>query len=258
MIQPDTELAGELVAREIVRLFRRKPDAVLGLATGSSPLPVYRALRAKFEAGEVSFAAGSAFTLDEYVGLPEGHPESYRAVIRTELTDHIDIDIARVNSPNVHAANLDEAAARYEADIRDSGGVDLQLLGIGENGHIGFNEPSGSLNSRTRVASLTASTRIANARFFDGDISQVPTQCMTQGLATIMQAKHLVLLAQGHKKASAVAALIEGGVSAFWPASVLQNHPHVTVLIDDEAAAELKLADYYREIYGAEPSWRPF
>ncbi|HZK05077.1 MAG TPA: glucosamine-6-phosphate deaminase [Actinomycetaceae bacterium] len=256
IIQPDIELAGDLIAQEIVRLFNEKPTAVLGLATGSTPLPTYRALRRRFEAGEVSFSQGTAFILDEYVGLPEGHPESYRTVIRTELTDYLDFPPEGLHVPDVYAEDVHAAAAAYEQEIKDSGGVDLQLLGIGENGHIGFNEPGASLVSRTRVEDLTPSTRRANARFFGGDYDAVPPRCVTQGLGTIMEARHLVLIATGPRKARAVAQLVEGAVSSRWPATSLQFHPHATLLVDEAAAAVLELGDYYRESYGEIPSWR--
>lgn len=256
IIQPDHELAGDLIAQEIVRLYQRKPGANLGLATGSTPLPVYWALRRRYEAGEVSFAQGSAYILDEYVGLPMGHPESYRTVIRTELMDHVDFDVANLHAPDVDAEDLEAAVDAYEADIRATGGLDIQLLGIGENGHIGFNEPGASLSSRTRVGNLTPSTIAANARFFDDDESQVPRRCVTQGLGTIMTAHNLVMIATGEKKARAIAQMIEGSVSQRWPASALQHHPHVTVLLDEAAASQLELLDYYKEAFGSEPSWR--
>lgn len=256
IIQSDHAKVGDAVAGRIIELLGEKPDAVLGLATGSTPLPVYRALRRRFEAGEASFAQVRTFNLDEYAGLPVDHPESYATVIHAELTDHLDLLPENVHVPDGNAADLDAAAAAYEARIAAEGGVDLQLLGIGENGHIGFNEPACSLASRTRREDLTASTRQANARFFGGDPDAVPEHCVTQGLATIMDARHLVLLAFGPKKADAVAQLVEGSVSARWPATVLQFHPHVTVIVDDAAAAKLELADYYREVYGDTPSWR--
>ena len=256
VIQQDQDLAGEAVAARIVEIFREKPDGVLGLATGSTPLPVYRALRRRFDAGDVSFAQARTFNLDEYVGLPVEHPESYRSVIRRELTDHLDLPAESVNTPDGNAADLDAAAAAYEQALRTAGGADRQLLGVGENGHIGFNEPTCSLASRTRVESLTESTRAANARFFDGDMAAVPTRCITQGIATIMTARHLVLLAFGPAKADAVAQLVEGPVSARWPATIHQHHPHATVIVDEAAAAKLELADYYREVYGDTPTWR--
>lgn len=256
VIQNDQEKAGEVVADRIVELYRRKPEAVLGLATGSSPLPIYRALRRRYEAGDVSFAKGQTFNLDEYVGLPDGHPEAYRTVIRTEFTDHVDFRPEAVHYPDVFAADLDLACSEYEAFMRGLGGVDLQLLGIGENGHIGFNEPSCSLVSRTRVEYLTRSTRAANARFFDDDIAKVPEKCITQGLGTILDAKHAVMVAFGEKKADAIANMVEGSISTRWPASILQQHPHVTLIVDEAAASKLQLADYYREAFGDTPSWR--
>lgn len=256
VIQSNTELVGEAVADRIVSLVNYTPDAVIGLATGSTPLPVYQALRKRYEAGEVSFASVQTFNLDEYAGLPTDHPESYRSVIRAELTDHLDIPPASVHTPDGNAADLDRAAWEYEAAIHAAGEVDIQLLGIGQNGHIGFNEPGCSLASRTRVEHLTASTRAANARFFDGDISAVPERSITQGLGTIMDARHVILLAFGEQKADAVAQLVEGAVSARWPATILQHHPHVTVIVDEAAAAKLTLLDYYREAYGHTPSWR--
>ena len=148
------------------------------------------------------------------------------------------------------------ACAAYERAIADAGGVDLQILGIGTDGHVAFNEPGSSLASRTRIKTLTRQTREDNARFFGGDVAQVPTHCLTQGLATIMSARHLVLLATGRGKAEAVHQLAEGPVSAMWPATVLQHHPHVTVLVDDAAASRLQLADYYRETFAAKPGWQ--
>lgn len=254
VIQPDAERTGDLVARKIMRLVKSKPDAVLGLATGSSPLATYRSIRRRFAAGEASFRSVTVYTLDEYVGLPADHPESYRTVIRNELTDHLDFTPGSVHTPDVHVPDLDAGAYVYDGLI--GRGVDLQLLGIGENGHIGFNEPGSSLVSRTRVVDLSLSTREANARFFEDDIAKVPTQAVTQGLGTIVSARHIVLLAQGAKKARAIAQMAEGPVSAFCPASVLQLHPYVTVFVDDEAAAMLQLATDYRAANEGIPTWR--
>ncbi len=240
------------------QLLERKPDAVLGLATGSSPLRIYDELAARHDAGEVSFAEASAFTLDEYVGLPADHPQQYRNVIATELTDRIDIDPARVHSPNGLAADIPAACEDYERAIADAGGVDLQILGIGTDGHIAFNEPGSSLASRTRIKTLTAQTRADNARFFGDDVDAVPQHCLTQGLATIMAARHLLLVATGRSKSEAVHHLVEGAVSAMWPATILQHHPKVTVLVDAAAASRLALSDYYRETYANKPDWQHF
>lgn len=234
-----------VTAAEIVADAVRSGATTLGLATGSSPLSVYRELIRRHRREGLSFAAVQAFLLDEYVGLPPSHPQSYAHVIRTVLTDHIDIDPERVHGPNGVAADIFAAADEYDALIADSGPVDVQLLGIGGNGHIGFNEPGSSLGSRTRVKTLTEQTRHDNARFFSS-IDEVPRHVITQGLGTISAARHLVLIATGSHKAQAVAAAAEGPLTASCPASVLQLHPHVTVVVDEAAAAGLKNADFYR------------
>jgi glucosamine-6-phosphate deaminase len=244
-----------VVADAIERLLQRKPHAVLGLATGSSPEPVYDELVRRHAAGRLSFAAASAFLLDEYVGLPADHPESYRAVIQRAFTAHVDFDPARVNGPDGGADDPVAACAAYEAAIRDAGGVDLQLLGIGSDGHIGFNEPGSSLASRTRLKTLTGQTRADNARFFES-IDAVPRHVLTQGVGTILEARHLVLVANGARKADAVARTVEGPVAAFFPASALQLHPHASVVVDEAAAAALRLAEYYREAYAGKPDWQ--
>jgi glucosamine-6-phosphate deaminase len=234
-----------VTAAEIFADAVRSGATTLGLATGSSPLSVYRELIRRHRREGLSFAAAQAFLLDEYVGLPPSHPQSYAHVIRTVLTDHIDIDPERVHGPNGVAADIFAAADEYDALIADSGSVDVQLLGIGGNGHIGFNEPGSSLGSRTRVKTLTEQTRHDNARFFSS-IDEVPRHVITQGLGTISAARHLVLIATGSHKAQAVAAAAEGPLTASCPASVLQLHPHVTVVVDEAAAAGLKNADFYR------------
>ncbi|WP_432489300.1 glucosamine-6-phosphate deaminase [Kineococcus sp. SYSU DK018] len=253
----DSPHQAALLAAESVRaLISRQSQAVLGLATGSSPLALYAELIRRHEAGELSFSGVKAFTLDEYVGLPAGHAESYREVIRRELEVHVDFAPDAVQGPNAQAADLAQACAQYENAIIAAGGVDLQILGIGTDGHIAFNEPGSSLNSLTRVKTLTAQTRKDNARFFHDDIDAVPALCLTQGLGTIQRARHLVLLATGEAKAAAVAAMVEGPLSASCPASVLQLHPHATVLLDEAAASSLHNGDYYREVWSAKPKWQ--
>lgn len=247
---------GCVAADAIESLLAVKPDAVLGLATGSSPLPIYDELAARCAAGRLSFARARGFTLDEYVGLPPDHPERYRNVIDTTFADRVDFAPGAVRGPDGLAADIPGACAAYEHAIREAGGIDLQILGIGTDGHIGFNEPGSSLASRTRIKTLTRQTRVDNARFFGGDVDAVPTHCLTQGLGTIMAARHVVLVATGRNKAEAVHHLVEGAVSAMWPATVLQHHPHTTVLIDDAAARRLQLADYYRETYRSKPGWQ--
>jgi glucosamine-6-phosphate deaminase len=245
--------AGRLVGRHIAELAGRRPDLVLGLATGSSPLPVYADLRRRVADGTLSLAAARAFLLDEYVGLPPGHPASYRAVVARDLEPGL--ALASVDAPDVHGPDLLAACDAYEAAIDAAGGIDLQLLGIGADGHIGFNEPGSSLGSRTRLKTLTEQTRRDNARFF-ASLDDVPRHVVTQGVGTILRARHLALLAFGSAKSAAVAAAVEGPVTAMVPASALQLHPHVTIVLDDAAAADLRHAAYYRETWTAKPAWQ--
>jgi glucosamine-6-phosphate deaminase len=256
VILADAKEIGAVAADAISALMARKPDGVLGLATGSSPLMIYDELAARCEAGLISFRQARGFTLDEYVGLPADHPERYRNVIDKVFVSRVDFAPGAVLGPDGLADDIPAACAAYEDAIRDAGGVDLQILGIGTDGHIAFNEPGSSLASRTRIKTLTRQTRIDNARFFGGDVDSVPTHCLTQGLATIMEARHVMLVATGGRKAEAVHHLVEGPVSAMWPATILQHHPHVTVLLDDAAAQRLQLAGYYRETYRAKPDWQ--
>ncbi|MFD2796737.1 glucosamine-6-phosphate deaminase [Promicromonospora vindobonensis] len=255
VIAPAGELA-RLAADAVQELLVARPGAVLGLATGSSPLAVYDELARRHAEEGLSFARARAFMLDEYVGLPAAHPERYRTVIEKEFAARVDIAPGAVQGPDGLAADLPAACAAYEAAITDAGGVDLQLLGIGTDGHIAFNEPGSSLASRTRIKTLTKQTREDNARFFGGSVEDVPRHCLTQGLATVMSARHLVLLASGRAKAEAVHQLVEGPISAMWPATIMQMHPHATVLVDDAAASRLQLADYYRQTYAGKPDWQ--
>ncbi|WGY00965.1 glucosamine-6-phosphate deaminase [Nocardioides sp. QY071] len=241
---------------DVVEAAVRAGGAVLGLATGSTPLPTYRELIRRYDAGlGPSYDGVRCFTLDEYVGLPAGHPESYRATIARELTDPLGIPADRVQGPSPELAGLPTAGARYEEALVAAGGVDVQILGIGSDGHLAFNEPGSSLASLTRLKTLTEETRRDNARFF-GSIDEVPRHVLTQGLGTILRARHLLLLATGAAKAAALAAAVEGPVSASCPASVLQLHPHVTVLCDGPAATGLTRRDHYREVYDAKPAWQ--
>jgi glucosamine-6-phosphate deaminase len=247
--------AGAVAGGAIAALVSRKPGAVLGLATGTSPLAVYGDIADRHAAEGLSLAGVRAFLLDEYVGLPAGHPQSYRSFIARELEAHVDLAPDAIGGPDVHADDLLAACDAYEAAIRDAGGVDLQLLGLGTDGHIGFNEPASSLASRTRIKTLTDQTRRDNARFF-ASLDEVPRHVVTQGVGTILEARHLVMLAFGRTKASAVAEAVEGPVTAMVPASALQLHPHATVLIDAAAASRLRLADYYRETWTHKPPWQ--
>ena len=237
--------AGRLVAESILELIGTKPDAVLGLATGSTPLPVYRELAALAKERGTDFSRVRGFALDEYIGLPPGHPQTYRATIEREVIEPIGLNPALVHVPNGSLADIGHSGEDYERLIDSAGGIDLQLLGIGTDGHIGFNEPGSSFESRTRVKTLTQQTRHDNARFFERP-DEVPLHSITQGLGTIRRARHLVLLAFGEQKAHAVAGAVEGPITASNPASAIQLHPRTTLLLDDDAAAELTNVDYYR------------
>ncbi|MGW1625514.1 glucosamine-6-phosphate deaminase [Streptomyces sp. NPDC002172] len=256
VIVPDAAAGGELIAEAMAQLLRRKPAALLGVATGSTPLPIYQALTAKVRAGAVDASRARIAQLDEYVGLPADHPESYRSVLRREVLEPLGIGMDAFLGPDGAAEDVQAACEAYDAELTTAGGVDLQLLGIGTDGHIGFNEPCSSLASRTRIKTLTEQTRVDNARFFDGDITQVPHHVITQGIGTILEARHLVLLATGEGKADAVAATVEGPVAAVCPASALQLHRHATVVIDEAAASKLKFADYFRYTYVNKPDWQ--
>jgi glucosamine-6-phosphate deaminase len=249
---------GRVAADVVEALVRRSPDAVLGLATGSSPVPAYRELVRRHHDGTApSYDRVRCFALDEYVGLPPGHPQTYRETVFRELTDDLGIDRARVAGPDPDPGRLPDAGARYEEALRGAGGVDLQVLGIGTDAHLAFNEPGSSLGSTTRLKTLLEQTRRDNARFFDS-VDDVPRHVLTQGLGTILRARHLLLLATGEVKAEAVAAAVEGPLSASCPASVLQLHPHVTVLLDDAAAGRLERAEHYREVHAGKPPWQGY
>lgn len=254
VIVENADAAGELVADAILRLVARTPDAVLGLATGSTPLSSYQALAAKVAAQKVDLSQVRGFALDEYVGIPVGHPESYRSVISREVVEPLGLNPELVHVPNGALEGIQTAGDDYEAAILEAGGIDLQILGIGRTGHVGFNEPGSSLSSLTRTKTLTEQTRLDNARFFDS-IDDVPVHCVTQGLGTILRARHLVLLAFGEAKADAVAAAVEGPVSAFQPGSVIQLHPHATVIVDEAAASKLANIDYYRHVWNTRFDW---
>jgi len=255
VIVHDIAEAGSIAGAAIERLVTANPTAVLGLATGSSPLPIYDDVIQRCQTG-LRVEAVTAFTLDEYLGLPVGHPESYRSFIKRVFTEPVGIADENLHSPAVNDEGVEALCESYERQIEAAGGIDLQILGIGSDGHIGFNEPSSSLGSRTRIKTLVTETRQDNARFFGGNLDQVPTHVVTQGIGTILEARHLIMIAAGESKARAIAAAVEGPLSAMVPASALQLHPHVTVLVDEGAASQLKLADYYRSTYATKPDWQ--
>jgi glucosamine-6-phosphate deaminase len=247
ILKDSAEVAAEAAA--IVRqLLRQKPDAVLGLASGNTPLATYKRLIEDCQQGRVSFREVTSFNLDEYIGLTGRDPQSYRHFMQREFFDHIDIDPGSTFLPECGPGEDPLAIGpAYEALLRSRGGIDLQLLGIGQNGHIGFNEPASSLRSRTRVKTLTRDTVEANSRYFDADAQQ-PLTAITMGIGTIMEAAHVLLLATGTAKAAAVGQAVEGPVTAMCPASMLQMHPTATVLLDRDAASELQLREYFEWI----------
>lgn len=255
IICDDAAAVARTATGRIVGALAKRPEPVLGLATGSSPLRIYDQLAALNSSGKIDLSTTRAFALDEYVGLPPSHPQSYAETIRTTVTVPCGMDPDLVHVPDGMADDIEASCQAYEDAIAAAGGIDVQILGIGSNGHIGFNEPTSSLSSRTRIKTLTARTREDNKRFFaDGEI--VPTHCVTQGLGTIMDARRLVLVATGTKKAAAIAAAVEGPVSSICPASVMQFHRNAVVIIDEAAASKLTLTDYYRDTFEHLPQWQ--
>ena len=217
---------------------------VLGLPTGSTPLGMYNGLIELYKAGKVSFANVVTFNMDEYVGLPEEHPESYHSFMWNNFFSHIDIKKENVNILNGNAADLDAECADYEARIEAAGGIDLFIGGVGEDGHLAFNEPFSSLNSRTRIKTLTEDTIIVNSRFFGGDVNLVPKLALTVGVGTVCAAKQVLVLALGHKKARAVQQCVEGSISHAWTITALQMHPKGIMVCDEPAVGELKVNTY--------------
>ncbi len=247
VICSDADEVGRLAAAEVAQVVRKAgPRAVVGLATGSSPLTLYQALAEMVEAGELDLSQVRAFALDEYVELPAGHPEAYEEVLARTVTEPLRMNPELVHSPDRFADDLHEAADEYERMIAEAGGVDVQILGVGTNGHIGFNEPTSSFRSRTRPVVLAAGTRADNARFFDS-LDDVPRHALTQGLGTIMDSRATVLVAHGEAKAAAIAGVIEGPITSMCPGSVLQFHPDITVIVDEAAASKLARIDVYRD-----------
>lgn len=253
LILETAEAATDRGADLLLDAVRHKPSCVLGLATGGTMLPLYDRVCARHLAENVSFARVTTFNLDEYVGLASDHRCAYHSYMREALFDRIDIDIRRTHLPRGDAPDPVAEAAAYEERIATAGGIDLQLLGIGRNGHIGFNEPTSSLASRTRIKTLTDDTRRANQPYFDS-LDDTPRFAITMGVGTILASKACVMVATGPAKAAAVARMVEGAISAASPATALQLHPQVTVILDRAAAAELTLLDYYAHVHpgGAE------
>jgi glucosamine-6-phosphate deaminase len=256
IIQPTPADGSVIVARIIAKLVRAKPDCVLGLATGSTPIATYRELVRMHREEALDFSKVTTFNLDEYVGLPPQHPQSYHAFMDEHFFAHVNVPRKNIHIPDGMAADVPAECARYEAAIRAAGGIDLQILGIGTDGHIGFNEPTSSLASRTRIKTLTEQTRTDNARFFDGDLSQVPFHCITMGVGTIMESRQVLMLAFGANKAQAIAEAVEGPITSMNPASILQMHPVAKCICDEAAAGSLKKKAYYRWVFENKPEWQ--
>lgn len=249
IIEPDydkmSQWAADYVARRITEYqpTEEKPFK-LGCPTGSSPLGMYRHLVKKYKAGELSFKNVVTFNMDEYVNLDVNHPESYHSFMWSKFFSHIDIKQENVHILNGNAPDLLKECQDYERAIEEAGGIDLFLGGVGPDGHLAFNEPGSSLTSRTRIKTLATDTIIANSRFFDGDLSKVPTQALTVGIGTVMDAKEVLLVCNGHHKARALKHIIDGDVSHKWTASMLQMHPKAIVVCDEAACDELTVGTY--------------
>lgn len=242
IIKKNYEEMSKEAAKIIADRLRRKPNLVLGLATGSTPLGLYKELIRMYNEEGLDFSKVTTFNLDEYVGLPPSHDQSYHYFMYKNFLDHINIDKRFTHVPHGMAKDITAFCEWYENRIKEAGGVDIQVLGIGANGHIAFNEPGSSLGSRTRIKTLTEKTRKDNARFFK-NMDEVPKYAITMGVGTVMDSKEIILLANGANKANAVEAAVEGPVTAMCPASVVQMHQQVFVLLDKEAASGLK-GDY--------------
>ena len=255
IVQPTPEDACLIAARHVARVVRDKPDAVLGLATGATPLTLYRELVRMHREDGLDFSKVTTFNLDEYVGLAADHPASYHAFMQENFFAHVNIVPSCTHIPDGLARDVPAFCRDYEGDIRAAGGIDLQVLGIGTDGHIGFNEPSSSLASRTRIKTLTPRTRMDNVASFRTP-DAVPFHVITMGVGTIMDAREVMLLAFGPKKAAAIATAVEGPVSAMSPASILQMHPVAKCIVDEAAAARLARIDYYRWVYDQKPDWQ--
>jgi glucosamine-6-phosphate deaminase len=255
IIAPSAGEASAQAARIVAALVRAKPGAVLGLATGSTPVRFYEELTVMHARDGLDFSRVTTFNLDEYVGLAPGHPQSYAYYMREHFFSRVNIPPVRIYIPDGMAPDIPAHCEAYEAAIREAGGIDLQLLGIGSDGHIGFNEPSSSLGSRTRLKTLTERTMRDNARFFASP-DEVPRHVITMGVGTILDARRCLVLAFGEGKAKAVADMVEGPVTAEVPASALQFHASCTLLVDEAAGGRLKRAEYYRWVYANKPEWQ--
>ena len=240
IITKDYDAMSRRAAKFVRELVEKKPDAVIGFATGSTPIGLYKELIRMHKEDGLDFSKIVTFNLDEYIGLPKDHPESYHTFMWENLFKHINVNPSNVHIPDGTVPDVEAYCQWYEERIKKFGGIDLQILGIGRDGHIGFNEPGSSLGSRTRIKTLARETIEDNARFFGGDINKVPRQAITMGVGTIMEAKVLLLLASGKNKAEAVKKTVEGPITAMVPASIMQLHPKAILVLDEEAASLLE------------------
>lgn len=257
LIRPTADDAARLTAEVIQRDLMRKPNLVLGLATGRTMEIVYGKLAEMHKKDKLDFSLARTFNLDEYIGLPPKNQGSYRYYMNKHLFNNVNIDLRNTHLPNGVAKDLGAEAANYEALIKEAGGVDLQLLGIGRSGHIGFNEPLSAFFSRTREKALTPTTIEQNQGLFKNP-ADMPRRAFTMGVGTILEAKKVVLLATGKEKASIIAKAVEGPVTSMISATALQLHPKTVVILDEDAASDLKEKDYYRWIFDNEPEWLDF
>lgn len=257
IIMKDRQAASWLAAALIEETIRAKPTAVLGLATGRTMEPIYEWLARWHQERGLDFSGIRTFNLDEYVGLTPDHPQSYHQYMRRHLFDRVNIRLENTHLPNGCAPDLDAECRRYEERIRTLGGIDLQLLGLGEDGHIGFNEPLSALMSRTRVKALSPKTLRQNAMFFGGE-AHVPPRAITMGVGTILESRRCVVVVTGGHKARILAQAVEGPITAMISATALQLHPRCVYIVDEEAAIELTETDYYRRIFATEPEWEPY
>jgi glucosamine-6-phosphate deaminase len=251
IVEPDAARVAVTAARFVARLLRRRPNCVLGLATGSTPLGMYQELIRLHREEGLDFSRVVTFNLDEYVGLAPTHPQSYRRFMQMHLFDHLNVDPRHTHVPDGRALDFEAFCQQYERSMEEAGGIDLQVLGIGSDGHIAFNEPGSSLGSRTRLKTLTEETVRDNARFF-GSADQVPRLAITMGVGTILESRQCLLLACGPSKARAIRDTIEGPVTAQVTASALQLHRDVIAVVDEEAGRLLERRDYYREVERAQ------
>ena len=258
IVQPSAGAATRLTARVIANELRANPRLVLGLATGGTMEAVYKTLVEMHKKDGLDFSLCRTFNLDEYVGLPPDDPRSYRYYMNHHLFHHVNIDLRNTHVPDGMAPDLAAACRRYEEEIVRTGGLDLQLLGIGRSGHIGFNEPLSALRSRTRPLTLTPTTIAQNVRYFDGDRDKMPKRALTMGVGTILESRRCVMLALGKEKADVIAKAVEGPITSMISASALQLHPRCTVVLDNAAAANLKEVEYYRWVFENEPEWREY